>query len=389
MYRFFALLATVLLLAGADSCPLQIASPGNYSEVLAGQPVPLRATLDGGSLAGVPVTWTTSRQSGVLATGAQTTAALPPGVQELKVSATLQGRTLSDTTVVKAAPYESPVGYTGGYRNAVVGGKTAAGKEFILVAGKHTQNFPFYDPKSKFDNVLIKVGSEYFHVTAADVPALAILPGDGSLLIQYSGPAKRLSGVGSDSGTVALSFSAPLVLRHYQMDDLVPTWNLVALRWSPQAVTSASAAFSVSVDGAVQTVAKDSVFGHFEEAYVSGIKGLTLGYRYWAGLDLQARRFFLAFTIDPKNPHPAFDAPVSVATNAVALSFVTSFPKKDVSPLKLPVPFSNFTYGPTSNRHGPAIDLGPATLRRTITEFKLSPAFGGQSIWGLEEEFLP
>lgn len=106
----------------------------------------------------------------------------------------------------------------------------------------------------------------------------------------------------------------------------------------------------------------------------------------WAALNLRDRVMPLVFTVDPVDTLAALNGPGNVATNLVALSFVTRFPKGNESPLKIPIPFSQFALQPTGDRKGPIIDLGPASLRRTVTRFS---ALDGGTLWGLEEEFVP
>ena len=167
--------------------------------------------------------------------------------------------------------------YQSRYVNATVAGTTSNGDPFALIAGKHDQNFPYFDRKSKWDDMLLLVGGDAFVATGRELPELAIGTRTGTTTIKVRGNARRVNGTLAAidlSLTFAdVRFAAEQLGRRYDFLDIdvIP-----GMRWQPHQLRAAGG--SVSVDGVARSLG--AIGGELETGELTNLRAPELAQAY-------------------------------------------------------------------------------------------------------------
>src|SRR5512142_552013 len=78
--------------------------------------------------------------------------------------------------------------YRTGYLSTFLSGRLEDGSPFALAAGAHGLHYPFYHPRSRWDDLLLLAGDRRLLGVGRRLPPLSLaLGGDGSALVAYHG----------------------------------------------------------------------------------------------------------------------------------------------------------------------------------------------------------
>jgi hypothetical protein len=169
--------------------------------------------------------------------------------------------------------------YRAGYLNAFLTGRVADGREFALVAGTHSRHYPYYHPKSKWDDVLLVVGAETYIVSGRRVSSLglALGPRDAASVF-YNGRASARSGA-----AVQLDFHFNLFARTYppRPQGIGTRYAVLGLLWQPALVVGTG---SLTIHDTRMRV--HQVIGEIERGGLTTLRGrwFEFGYDYLAAV---------------------------------------------------------------------------------------------------------
>jgi hypothetical protein len=277
--------------------------------------------------------------------------------------------------------------YRSRYVNMTIAGRTEAGATFALVAGKHDQYFPYFDPRSKWDNLLLLVGDEALVASARELAGLAIEVPDqarGLTRVRFYGAARRADGTSRQvSIELALDhvrFDAVQLGKRYNFLDLD---EIPGLRWQPHALTARTG--SIEIDGARARLA--AVAGEVEIGRLTNLRApeFALAYAYLA-----------VAHADPSEPAPEWYAHVTFTSYALhaegVLGRLVDWYARTSASETLTLRDGRRH---TGNDRGVApervvvlasdvIDLGPATLDRQLVA---TTDARGRTAYGLREIF--
>ena len=269
--------------------------------------------------------------------------------------------------------------YRSHYVNLAIAGTTTSSKPFALVAGKHGQNFPFFDARSKFDNVLVMLGADTFVISARDLPGLKITvspTAHGSTAIGFHGTARRADGtlamLDLDVSVSDTRFAAKQLGRPY---DFLDTNETPGMRWVPHQLIGTTG--TVAVDGVSSQL--QAVNGELEVGDLANLRApeLAISYDYLA--IASAGYSYVAFTSHALQREGVLGTLVDW--------YMTHFASAELT-LEASAEHAGNTRGVDATKvtvlaHD-IVDLGPATLDRQLVQARDR---NGKIGYGLREVF--
>ncbi len=269
--------------------------------------------------------------------------------------------------------------YRAGYVNALLCGRLDDGGEFAVAAGEHGRNYPFFHPRSRWDDLLMVAGGRRLLAAGRRLPPLTlVLKDDGSALLAYRGLAATARGALVD---VDLKLELTAGLRPPRWEGLGRGRLLLGLRWQPALVRGTG---TLTLDGTRRRV--EALTGEMERGSLQNLraKAFRVTYDYMAvtrpGADPAAQVTF--------RTHPLAHGPAGLLLRAL---------------LFLARAHENLTLSDGRTERGdpralgPApgemvepwvesvVNLGPARLIRQLA--RIGPS--GRHRWGLIERFVP
>jgi len=167
--------------------------------------------------------------------------------------------------------------YRSNYLNTFLSGRLEDGREVALVAGAHSRYFPYHNPRSGFDDVLLVVGSETLRVSGRHISSLGISLGPrDSASVFYNGRAYARSGA-----AIQLDFHFNLFARvHAARPQGVGIPHLMlGLLWQPALVVGSG---TITIhDDRFRVV---NVVGEMERGTLTNVRSrfFQFGYEYFA-----------------------------------------------------------------------------------------------------------
>ena len=173
-------------------------------------------------------------------------------------------------------PFYGPL-YRSGYLNAFLVGRLDDGRDFALAAGTHSRNYPYANPLSKWDDVLVVVGGDGYLVSGRRISSLGLALGPRDVAtVFYSGRATSPSGA-----SVQLDFHFNLFARQYpaRPQGVGVRYVLLGLLWQPALVVGTG---SLTIHD--QRAQIPHVVGEMERGSLTNMRSrfFQFGYEYLA-----------------------------------------------------------------------------------------------------------
>jgi hypothetical protein len=167
--------------------------------------------------------------------------------------------------------------YRSSYLHVFLTGKLEDGRDVALVAGTHSDNYPYFHPDSSFDDVLLLVGPHSYLVTAREIPSLGISLGPrDAASVQYNGQVTL-----PDDSVVPIDFHFNLTSQTYRPKSLgIGTGAFtLGLLWQPALIVGNG---SITIKNERLRIAK--VVGEMERGSLLNVRGsaFQFGYEYFA-----------------------------------------------------------------------------------------------------------
>jgi hypothetical protein len=163
--------------------------------------------------------------------------------------------------------------YRAGYVNALLSGRLDDGDDFAVVAGEHGRNYPFFHPRSRWDDLLMVAGERRLLAAGRRLPPLTlVLRDDGSALLAYRGLAAAARGALVDVD-LQLELTAGLRPPHWEGFGRGPL--LLGLRWQPALVRGTGA---LTLDGKRRRV--ESLAGEMERGSLQNLRARAFRFAY-------------------------------------------------------------------------------------------------------------
>lgn len=163
--------------------------------------------------------------------------------------------------------------YTSGYVSCFLAGTLDDGSEFGLVAGVHGRHFPYFHPRSRWDDLLLAAGGRRVLGAGRRLPPLSLVLGSrGSALVAYHGLAAAAGGTLVD---VDLNLALRATLLPPRMEGPGHGRLLVGLRWQPALVAGAG---TLSIDGRRHAI--HAVSGEMERGSLRNLRASVFRFAY-------------------------------------------------------------------------------------------------------------
>ncbi|MFC1522205.1 hypothetical protein ACFL6Y_07330 [Elusimicrobiota bacterium] len=193
--------------------------------------------------------------------------------------------------------------YKSSYINSSIAARDSNGNIFGIVAGKHEKNFPYYHPKSEWDNVLIYVNNIGYALSDTDIAKLFVEHNGGSVRIAFKGEL-----IGADGQARDLDIDLALKAREGKIYQLGKRFNVLdvdyipGLKWQPSELTLVPGKSLVSVNG--EKINLVSGKGEVEKGWLVNLKWKKFAFRYdyKAMADPDGSYSFVDFTTHALNP---------------------------------------------------------------------------------------
>ena len=163
--------------------------------------------------------------------------------------------------------------YRAGYVNALLSGRLDDGADFAVVAGEHGRNYPFFHPRSRWDDLLMVAGGRRLLAAGRRLPPLTlVLKDDGSALLAYRGLAAAARGALVD---VDLQLELTASLRPPRWEGLGRGPLRLGLRWQPALVRGAG---TLTLDGKRRRV--EALAGEMERGSLQNLRARAFRFAY-------------------------------------------------------------------------------------------------------------
>lgn len=269
--------------------------------------------------------------------------------------------------------------YRSGYVSTFLAGRLQDGSDFALVAGAHGRHFPYYDPRSQWDDLLLVAGDRSLVAAGRRLPPLSLVLGDRSAVVAYHGLAAAAGGGAAPLVDIDLSLELHARLFRPRSEGLGRGRLLLGLLWQPALLRGRG---TLSLNGVRHRV--ELVAGAMERGTLLNLRWPLFRFAYdylgitRAGAEPAAH---VAFRVRPLARGLAalpLRLALALARARERLTLAGDTPARGDRRALGPAPGDELTAVVES-----VVDLGPARLTRQLVRV------GGpvRARWGLREEF--
>ncbi len=269
--------------------------------------------------------------------------------------------------------------YRSGYVSTFLAGRLQDGSDFALVAGAHGRHFPYYDPRSQWDDLLLVAGDRGLLAAGRRLPPLSLVLGEGSAVVAYHGLAAAAGGAAAPLVDIDLDLELHATFYRPRSEGLGRGRLLLGLLWQPALLRGRG---TLALNGARHRI--DLVAGEMERGTLLNLRSPLFRFAYdylgvtRAGAEPAAQ---VAFRVRPLARGLAalpLQLALALARAHERLTLAGDAPVRGDPRALGPAPGDEVAPIVES-----VVDLGPARLTRQLVRV------GGplRPRWGLREEY--